>query len=115
MSFTYEQLQSLSAVELKEILHKKHIDSVGIFDSAILINLILGNHETQQSQPSLPQSYLKLFDVSTLSCIWLIGRKETKWKCSDENKGLPRSYRQRTKESGEETKANVQMLILFHI
>ena len=48
MSYTYDQLRSLSVIELKDILHKKQIDSVGIFDSATLIDLILGKQDNQQ-------------------------------------------------------------------
>lgn len=64
MSHSYEELQSLSVSELKDILHKKQIDSVGIFDSDILIKLILGTYDNQIYTPSLPYSYTQLFEVS---------------------------------------------------
>ena len=63
MEYSYEGLQSLSVTELKEILHKKQIDSVGIFDSSILIQLILGKYNNQQYTPTLPHSYTQLFEV----------------------------------------------------
>ena len=63
MSFSYEDLQSLSAIELKEILHKKQIDCAGIFDRDTLIEMVLGNHTNRVFYPSLPYSYTQLFEV----------------------------------------------------
>lgn len=75
MSYTYDQLRSLSIIELKEILHKKQIDSVGIFDSATLIDLILGKQDNQDYKPKLPQSYLQLFEVFAYFLDKRLGRK----------------------------------------
>ena len=80
MSYTYDQLRSLSVIELKDILHKKQIDSVGIFDSATLIDLILGKQDNQQYKPNLPQSYLQLFEVWVFKQDLHIGWKQKKWR-----------------------------------
>ena len=64
MSFSYEDLQSLSVTELKEILHKRQIDCAGIFNRDTLIEMVLGNHTSRVLYPPLPYSYTQLFEVS---------------------------------------------------
>lgn len=57
------ELRKLSVIELKDILHKKNIDSTEIFDPSILIRLILGGEEQVQFEPTFPDSYMQLFEV----------------------------------------------------
>ena len=56
-------LKKLSVIELKDILHKKNIDSTGIFDPSVLIRLILGGEEQAHFEPTFPESYMRLFEV----------------------------------------------------
>ena len=61
---SYETLRSLSTIEIKEILHKKQIDSVGVYDKETLINLALGRKPETDYSSQLPVSYLSLFEVT---------------------------------------------------
>lgn len=61
--FDVHELKKMSVIELKDILHKKNIDSTGIFDPSILIRLIQGGEEQVQFESSFPESYMRLFEV----------------------------------------------------
>ena len=70
-------LRSLSIIELKEMLHKKQIDNVGIYDQESLIALLLGKNEQQEVEIKLPESYMKLFQVWVCFVTSLLARKRT--------------------------------------
>lgn len=59
-----QDLERLSVIELKELLHKRKIECVGIFEPQILIDLLMGNKQEYDPKATLPPSYLHLFDVS---------------------------------------------------
>lgn len=61
-----DTLKQMSVIELKEILHKRNIDSTGMFDPSVLIRLIQGEDPYPQLQCSFPESYMRLFDVELL-------------------------------------------------
>ena len=63
---SYETLRSLSTIEIKEILHKKRIDSVGVYDKETLISLALGRKPETDYSSQLPVSYLSLFEVTVV-------------------------------------------------
>ena len=75
MESDYYTLESLSVAEIKEILHKKQIDSVGIFDKETLINLAIGKQITVDFKAQLPLSYLQLFTVDVAMVVNSIVRK----------------------------------------
>lgn len=54
---------SLSTVDIKEMLHKKQIDSVGIYDREALIQLALGKAQEIDFGSQIPESYIELFEV----------------------------------------------------
>ena len=61
-----DALKQMSVIELKEMLHKRNIDSTGIFDPSVLLRLIRGEDPYPQLQCSFPASYMRLFDVELL-------------------------------------------------
>ena len=58
-----ESFDKLSTTEIKELLYQRNIDSAGIYDRHILLGLLLGKNQETDYRATLPQSYLKLFEV----------------------------------------------------
>lgn len=58
-----EAFDKLSTTEIKELLYQRNIDSAGIYDRPILLGLLLGKNQETDYRATLPQSYLKLFEV----------------------------------------------------
>ena len=56
-------LSALSVIEIKEVLNKKHIDNVGIYDKETLINLASGKQQSIDFKARIPLSYIQLFEV----------------------------------------------------
>ena len=56
-------LSSLPTVDIKEMLHKRQIDSVGIYDREALIQLALGKAQEIDFASQIPESYIELFEV----------------------------------------------------
>ena len=59
----YHAFSSLPTVDLKEILHKRQVDSTGIYDREALIQLAMGQTQSTHHETQIPQSYIELFEV----------------------------------------------------
>lgn len=82
----YHAFSSLSTVDLKEILHKRQIDSTGIYDREALIQLAMGKTQHVNHEIQIPQSYIELFEVLTWMHLRLsVGWKSAKGRCRRED------------------------------
>ena len=59
----YQSFSSLSTVDIKEMLHRRQIDSVGIYDREALIQLASGKAQEINYESQIPESYIELFEV----------------------------------------------------
>ena len=60
---TPKDVEKLSTTEIKELLYKQNIDTAGIYDRDVLLGFLHGRKQEMDFKSTLPQSYLKLFEV----------------------------------------------------
>ena len=58
-----KDVEKLSTTEIKELLYKQNIDTAGIYDRDVLLGFLHGRNQETDFKATLPQSYLKLFEV----------------------------------------------------
>ena len=87
---------SLSTVDIKEMLHKKQIDSVGIYDREALIQLALGKAQEIDFGSQIPESYIELFEVMGF---FIIFYQQIENKRKDLAEERIREYLKRVKQS----------------